>query len=259
MISFDKNLIKDLLLPSLSGIDITALDVTDSTNEQAKKLARQGAVEFSLVIANEQTNGQGRKGRSFFSPADSGIYLSLILRPSFDITDATIITTACSVAVSRAIKKVCGIDTQIKWVNDILLNGKKVCGILTQSQTENGKVSFIVLGVGVNFIKTKLPQDIENKAVALFNAIPAISKETLIAQIINEFYNIYSKLPNTAFMEYYKKNNASVGKRVTVHGADFSYSAKAVDITDKGELVVLCDNGEEAIISSGEVEVEGLY
>ncbi|MBR5496226.1 MAG: biotin--[Oscillospiraceae bacterium] len=259
MSSLNCDIIKNHLLPKLSNAHITFFDCTDSTNEQAKKLARQGAGEFSLVIANEQTAGKGRMGRSFFSPADSGIYLSIILRPSLYIDDTTIITTACSVAVSRAIKSVCGINTQIKWVNDILLNGKKVCGILTQAQTTHNALEFIVVGIGINFTNADFPCDIKNKAGALFNCAPTVLREELIASIVNEFYAIYSALPNTDFMEYYKTNNASLGKKVKVLCKENSYDATAIDITNKGELVVETTDGIQKIISSGEVEVEGLY
>ncbi len=254
----NSDLIKNSLLPQLSQIAITCFDTIDSTNTQAKLLARQGAEQFSLVVANEQTAGKGRMGRSFYSPADSGIYLSLVLRPTFDITDATIITTACSVAVSRAVEKVCGIKAQIKWVNDLLLNGKKVCGILTESETADGKLSFVVLGIGINFTASQMPCDIENKAGALFKSTD-IAREALIAQILNEFYGIFQSLPNRDFMEFYRQNNCTLGRLVTVLAPTGSYKAQAVDITDDGRLVVLLQNGETQVISSGEVAVEGLY
>ena len=258
MSKLNSDLIKNSLLPELSQITITCFDTTDSTNTQAKALARQGAEHFSLVVANEQTAGKGRLGRTFYSPADSGIYLSLILRPQFDITDATIITTACSVAVAMAIKKVCGIKVQIKWVNDLLFNGKKVCGILTESESTNGKLSFIVLGIGINFTMSQFPCDIQNKAGAIF-ASTDITREALIAQILNEFYAIYRKLPSHEFMEFYRQNNCTLGKQITVLVPGGSYKAQAKGITDEGGLVVSLQNGETQIISSGEVAVEGLY
>ncbi len=259
MSKLNSDLIKSSLLSELSQITITCFDTTDSTNTQAKTLARQGAEPFSLVVANEQTAGKGRLGRSFYSPADSGIYLSLILRPTFDITDATIITTACSVAVAMAIKKVCGIAVQIKWVNDLLFEGKKVCGILTESESTNGKLSFIVLGIGINFTMSQFPCDIQNKAGAIFSKSTDIAREVLIAQILNEFYAIYRKLPSHEFMEFYRQNNCTLGKQVTVLAPGGSYKAQAVGITDEGGLVVLLQDGETQVISSGEVAVEGLY
>ena len=154
------------------ALELLVYKTLGSTNQEAKKLALEGAKTKTVIISEEQTKGRGRMGRLFYSPPKSGIYLSLVLRPDVAAQDAVLLTTGAAVGVCRAIKKVTGIDTQIKWVNDIYLGERKIVGILTEAVTnfENGQFEFVIIGIGVNFKmpETALPKELEDIVGALF-------------------------------------------------------------------------------------------
>jgi len=145
----------------------------DSTNAKAKQFAVQDGSDMALIVSEEQTSGRGRMGRSFFSPNASGIYMSLLIKPDFDISKSVLVTTAASVAVCRAIDSVLGLNCRIKWVNDIFLNGRKIGGILTEAITdfESGQVEYIIIGIGINYWAPKVPfpEDIKDTAGSLLN------------------------------------------------------------------------------------------
>lgn len=165
------------IAPSFHGCPIHIFKTLESTNLTAKKMALEGAPAGSVIIAEEQTRGRGRMGRSFYSPPGRGIYMSFILKPRFDASKAVLITTAASVAVCRAIEKVTGVSCFIKWVNDIYADGKKVCGILTEAVTdfETGQIEHIVLGIGINYgtASGEFPEELAGIAGSLFQVKPA--------------------------------------------------------------------------------------
>lgn len=241
--------------------DINLYKSLKSTNTTAKELASAGCKDGTVVIALEQTGGRGRMGRTFQSPANGGIYVSIILRPGMYAEDCVLVTTAVSVAVMRAIKKCTGKQTMIKWVNDIYLGDKKVCGILTEAVTdfETGNVECVIPGIGVNFssdISSLVPES-ENKAGSLYeNEKPPVTRNELLAQIIYETFELCRKPDPKSFIDEYRKYSMIIGSDVYVIKGNDKREAKALDIDEKGGLIVkYADSGEEAVISSGEVSI----
>lgn len=236
---------------------IILLEETDSTNRIAKELARQGAPEGTLVTANMQSAGRGRLGRSFYSPAGSGIYTSMVLRPSLCAEQALRITSCAAVAVARAIEKVTGAFTQIKWVNDVYLNGKKVCGILTEAAfgAEGTAMEFAVLGIGVNVGTMQFPEELAEIATSLEKETgQSIDRNKLLAEIWNEFAVLYEQIEQGTFLEESKARSMVLGKQIVVHAPEGSYEAKAVDLNEEGHLLIE-KNGIAECLYSGEISV----
>lgn len=235
----------------------------DSTNVKAKQLAVHGNIDIALIVSEEQTNGRGRMGRSFFSPNASGIYMSLLIKPDFDISKSILVTTAASVAVCRAIDSVLHINCQIKWVNDIFLADRKIGGILTEAITdfESGQVEYIVIGIGINYWAPKVPfpQDIHDTAGFLLDKWSPKSRNQLIGEIASELMDLLSPLNSTDFLEEYKSRSLILGHQVIFSymkdGKFFSESGKALDIDCDGSLMVLLEDGNIKTINSGEVTI----
>ena len=256
-----------------------------STNLTCKKMALDGAPSGTVVIAEEQTKGRGRLGRSFCSPLAGGIYMSFILEPRFDMTKSVLITTAASVAVCKAIEKVTGILCQIKWVNDIYLGGKKICGILTEavSDFESGQIEHIVIGIGINYstASSAFPKELRETAGSLFGdgpagsndhhpakgsvaSDPAITRNRLIAEVINQILAINENLESRGFMPEYKERSFVLGKEILIiptggAGNDRNLSegtmAVALDIDEDGGLVVRYQDGSVHTLNSGEISI----
>ena len=237
----------------------------ESTNTTAKKKAFEGADSGTVILAEEQTKGRGRLGRSFFSPPKAGLYMSIIIKPDFGLNKSLLVTTAASVAVCRAIKKVCGLETQIKWVNDIFYEGKKVCGILTEAITnfESGTIDALVVGIGVNcsIEKDSFPEDIRETAGSL---TANIFRNQLAAEIINRFFTIlknFSEGHYPEFMDEYRRRSIVLRKDVYIHknvaaGMEGErVKAKAIDITDDGGLIVIYEGGVKETLASGEISL----
>lgn len=235
--------------------NVIVLGTTDSTNKQAKIMALDGAPNGSVIVADEQTAGKGRRNRSFYSPKGSGVYFSIILRPEFDYAECQKIVPMAAVAVSRAIKKVCDVDVDIKWVNDIYLNGKKIVGISTESTGEvNGsKPESLIVGIGINVSTEIFPAEISEKAGSLG---VKVNRNKLVAECINEFFLLYPGITSGSFIKEYRQKCFVLGKKVIVLG-DNPFEAIAVDMTDSCELVVEC-NGVRTILNTEEVSVKPL-
>lgn len=230
----------------------------DSTNNEAKKMAVNKAPSGSLILSEEQTAGRGRRGKDFFSPANSGIYMSLILRPQLSVEDITLVTTGASVAVSRAIEKLFNLTPKIKWINDIYIDDKKVCGILTEGVTdfESGNIEAIILGIGINFNTMNFPEELKKKAGSLIlEKISKISRNTLISQIVIEIFKVLDEIPKREYLQEYKERSWILGNKIEVLGANETYKAKALDINEKGELIIALENGEIKTLLSGEVSI----
>ncbi len=237
-------------------IDVFTYNTVDSTNLLAKQKAKD-LKGNALFIAEEQTCGRGRMGRTFYSPENSGIYMSLALRPNLSFDDYTLITTAAAVSVAKAIDDFCNDKTKIKWVNDVFLNGKKVCGILTEGIFEKDN-TFAVLGIGINLYEPKngFPKEISQIAGGVFQDKCSDGiKIKLIAQVINNFYEFYSTLPNKDFLEEYRAKDMLMGKTVSYLKNGDLFSGKAQGITDNLELEVIGQNGTTHLLSSGEVTI----
>lgn len=271
------------ILPHLKNHDAQGIFVyktLESTNQTAKKMALEGASHGTVVLSEEQTKGKGRLGRSFFSPASSGIYMSLILKPNFDVTKSVLITTAASVAVCRAMEKVLGIQGEIKWVNDIYVGGKKVCGILTEAVThfETGQIEYLVLGIGINVSTPEedFPSEIKGVASSLLGSrqeathlkeksrLSGISRNQLAAAVINEMMAIYEEMDARKFMAEYRSRSMILGREIRVIPSgtvDISEAlarspvAEAIDIDENGGLVVRYEDGRKDTLSSGEISI----
>ena len=244
-----------------SCAEITVKKTVTSTNTLLRAEAEKGAAHKTVLIANEQTQGRGRHSKSFFSPADSGIYISILLRPDFNAKDAYLITTGAAVAVVRAIKEVCGISADIKWVNDIMLGGKKICGILTEAVTdfESGCLQYAVTGIGINISGPKggFPAEIADIASSLYSDEVADTdiKCSLAAEILNNFFEIYEHTSQSKLINEYKKYSAVLGKRIKVTVGEQFYFATAVDIDSNARLIVKDDSGKTHTLSSAEVSI----
>lgn len=211
----------------------------DSTNVELKRRALDGGVHGLTLLAEEQTGGKGRLGRSFYSPPGTGIYMSILLKPEMGGSDAVLITTAASVAVCRGIRNVLDIESQIKWVNDIYFEGKKVCGILTEaiSDFEMGRIDSAIVGIGINYRTENFPQELGERAgcIGQGNLPP---RNELVASVLNEFWNIYEHLTEREFMNEYRMRSNVIGKEVRFLERDEWREAKALDIDDDGGLVI---------------------
>lgn len=242
----------------------------ESTNLTAKRMALDGAPAGTVVIAEEQTKGRGRMGRSFYSPPAGGIYMSFILKPRFDAAKSVLITTAASVAVCKAIETITGISCRIKWVNDIYLGEKKICGILTEAVTdfESGHIEYIVLGIGINYStdRSVFPKELSGIAGSLFESAPAdgVTRNRLIAEVINQVLEVNEKLETREFVHEYKNRSFVLGKEILVIptaglARDGSLSegipATAVDIDKDGGLVVRYRDGSVQTLNSGEISI----
>ncbi|OMG00974.1 biotin--[acetyl-CoA-carboxylase] ligase [Paenibacillus sp. FSL R7-0337] len=232
-----------------------------STNELVKALASGGEAEGKVILSEEQTAGRGRKGRAFFSPAGTGIYMSILLRPRLSAADATLLTTSAAVAVALAIESVSGFSTQIKWVNDVFMNGKKVCGILTEASLslESEWLDYAVLGIGINVTLPSggFPAELSEVATSIYEAgnPQGDLRNRLTAEVLNRFMGYYEQLKERLFLPDYRQRMMSLGETVMVVKEQHEQEATAVDIDNDCRLKVRYPNGEEEYLSSGEVRI----
>ena len=231
----------------------------DSTNMEVKRRALDGATEGLVVLAAAQTAGRGRRGRSFFSPSGTGIYMSLLFCPSPEISqDVVLVTTAASVAVCRAIRKVLGVEPEIKWVNDVYLNGRKICGILTEavSDFESGRIETVVVGIGINYRSPEagFPEELKQTAGSVCDdGGHGIPRNILAAAVIRELYELYEDLTNKSYMDDYRNWSNVLGKEVRFSGGrDWGFGT-AVDIDDNGGLVIESKEGGRQVLRTGEI------
>ena len=239
-------------------IQIRVLDKATSTNTLVKDLATENDEGF-VVVAGEQTAGRGRMGRSFFSPGDSGVYMSLLLKPRIKPDDAVQITTAAAVSVCKALEKlgVCG--AKIKWVNDIYIGNRKVCGILTESSfnSQNGMLDFAVLGVGINIYESEegFPDELKDIAGAVFSEREENLRNRFIAEFINAFFICYKELPSKKHLKEYKERSCVLGKEINIIQGENIRRGKAIDIDDNCNLIAEISEGVIEKLYTGEISV----
>lgn len=234
------------------------LDAPDSTNQAAKAMALSGAPHGTVLLADSQTNGRGRYARSFYSPS-GGLYMSIILHPEqLHFAHVTAVTAFAAVAVCEALEAVTGQSPEIKWVNDILIDGKKVCGILTEAVTdfESGSLGWIVLGIGINVQAQPkdFPPALREIAVSVGSGVPSL-RNRLAAAIIDRVLGLPTPPQEAALFQRYQTRLRMLGKSVTVKQGDTSYPARAVGLDDAGHLIVQTADGVQRILSSGEVQL----
>jgi len=215
-------------------------DIVTSTNEIAK-LSELPDVPL-VIIADRQTAGKGRLGRRFESPAGTGQYMSFVFRPDFDIRRSLYVTMAAAVGACRAIEKITGKHVEIKWVNDLFLNGKKVCGILTEAQSdlESGRIERLITGIGVNCYPGSFPPEVSEIAGSLAESTSEFSREILAAAMINEVLPLITDPDTSRFLDEYRERCFILGREIKIHPSynDAGIRARAIDISDDGGLIV---------------------
>lgn len=248
------------LLEKGKDFNISVLDETYSTNAFLKKIAESGGTEGTVVIADSQTGGRGRFTRKFYSPKNCGIYMSILLKPSLASADAVLITAAAATAVAEAIEAVSGKKASIKWVNDIFLNSKKVCGILTEGclATKNGGFNWAVLGIGINVYEPQngFDDEIKDIAGAVFKEKQNGLRNRLAAEILNIFSEYYKVLETKSFLNGYRNRSFVIGNRINVIKADKKIPALALGIDDKCQLLVEYDDKSREWLCSGEISIK---
>jgi BirA family biotin operon repressor/biotin-[acetyl-CoA-carboxylase] ligase len=255
--------IRMFLKEEFKEISISVFKSLPSTNTKAKEEAISNAVHGTVIFSDEQTRGRGRYGREFFSPADSGIYMSIILKPNLNVSSSVLVTTAAAVGVIKALDNFTDEKVQIKWVNDIFMNGKKVCGILTEAVTdfESGTVESIIVGIGLN-VKTKsedFPDELKDIAGSLsLNDTDTSIRSQLAAEIINNILSISKDLDNKEFLKIYKSRSLILGKQIIYTKNNKIEEARAHDIDEFGRLVILKKDGKIEQLSSGEVSIKNI-
>ena len=247
-----------------AGKTVYQYDEIDSTNIQAIRLAKKGAVHGTLVIADKQNAGKGRRGRVWESPDEENIYMSLLLRPKMKISSAPRLTLLMAYSTVKAIEEREGIQPQIKWPNDLVINRKKICGILTEMQVENNEITYVVIGIGINTNMEVFPKELEKTATSLKCELEKeIDQDSLIECIIEHFEKDYEKFMETedlsAFREEYNDMLVNNGREVRVLEPANEYEAIAYGINNTGELMVQKKNGDMEAVFSGEVSVRGIY
>ena len=252
--------IRKYLEPGYQDLPITVAEETLSTNTALRALAEAGAPEGTVYIAQGQTGGRGRMGRSFYSPAGTGLYLSLLLRPvSWKPARAAQLTAAAAAAMCEAIREVTGKEPGIKWVNDILLDGKKVCGILTEASfsMESGVLEYAVLGLGVNVYPPEggFPEELEGVAGALLDAPGEDVRSRLAGEFLNRFLAGYEHPEDRSFLDTYRRRSVAVGREVTALSGGHERRAFAYAVDDDCRLLVRYDDGTEQALSYGEIRI----
>ena len=256
--------IKSLMHTEWVAKEVLYFDTIDSTNTKAQELAEKGYPSGTLVVADKQESGKGRRGRRWVSPSGTGIFMTLMIKPDINPNNASMLTLVAALAVAKAITSVTGEEALIKWPNDIVVNGKKVCGILTEMNAQFDYINHIVVGIGINVHNESFPEEISQMASSLM--IEAGGKRFHRAQIIAEtmsyfeqYYDTFLKTQDlSALVREYDELLVNMNKAVRVLDPKEPFDGKAMGITPKGELIV--DTWESRkLVSSGEVSVRGIY
>ena len=246
-------------LDGCEGMQINVYSSVGSTNDVLKELAAKGAPEGTTVIAAQQTGGKGRLGRSFFSPQGTGLYLSILLKPDIEVTKAVRITTCAALAVCEAIEKHTDKKPQIKWVNDVYIRGRKVCGILTEASLsmESGGVDYAVLGIGVNVYKPDgdFPEEIRDIAGAVTDIRSADLKNRLAGSIISSFMRYYRDISKGSFFKDYSRRLMWKGEQICVISGNNRTLCRLIDVDEECRLKVQLPSGEQRLVSSGEISI----
>ncbi len=227
--------------------NIILMDEVISSNTVAKQYASENAKEGTVVIAKRQTSGRGRMGRTFISNKENGLYMSIILRPDISVQESVYITVMGALAVTKAIEETSNKKCGIKWVNDIFIEEKKVCGILTEASVnfENASLEYAVLGIGVNVVPPKdgFPDEIKDIAGSIFFDAPKGYKVRLCAQIINNFFDLYYNGDKKEYISLYRSKSIIINKNIDIYRGNEIFSGKCIDIDEDANLVVDIGNG----------------
>lgn len=242
-----------------AGREIVCLTEVDSTNRYAKELARAGAAHGTLVLADRQTAGRGRRGRGWISPAGENIYMSLILRPDMPPAQVARLSLLTALATANAIKRAAGLDARIKWPNDIVIGGRKVCGLLLEMDATEDRVESVIAGVGINVHQTAFDSEIARTAASIdLLAGRRIGRAAMVRAFLQEYEQAWA-LSGSAMMDAYRARSATLGQRVQVIGLSGTYTGVAECVTDSGSLMVRADeDGAVREVLAADVSVRGL-
>lgn len=256
--------LKEQMRTRILGQNIHYVEEIDSTNVEVKRQAANGADHGLLVIAEQQTMGKGRRGRSWNSPKGTGIWMSLLLKPGqLRPENASMLTLVTALSVADAIREVTGLEAWIKWPNDIVVNGKKVCGILTEMSSEANRIHYIVIGIGINVNTKEFPEEISEIATSLLiEKGTAASRSLLAAKVMEQLeanYELFLQSGDLAYLlKPYNEKLINCNKQVKVVGSNEEITGTAKGINEKGELLVQIED-RLLEVCSGEVSVRGLY
>ncbi len=256
--------IKSLLGTEWAGRKVVYYDETDSTNNRAKDSGEKNGAHGTLFIADKQNAGKGRRGRAWESPSGKSIYMTILLRPQITPDKAPMLTLIMGLSVAEGIRKVSGAETEIKWPNDIVMNKKKVCGILTEMATEMEYVNYVVICVGINVNQEYFSEGIKEIATSLYEETGTVyQRSELIAAVLERFEKNYEMFLETGDLSAVRKAYDSIlvnrGQEVKVLEPGNEYRAVAEGINKNGELIVRLSDGRQKNIFAGEVSVRGIY
>ena len=260
----NKTELESLIQTEWAGKCVYYYDVTDSTNTRAKELGEGDAPHGTLCVADQQNAGRGRRGRSWESPSGCGIFMTLLLKPDMNPNNASMLTLVTALAVSRALTEITGEKSLIKWPNDIVMNGKKIVGILTEMSAQFDYINHIVVGIGINVHNESFPEEIAHMASSMMleTGGQRYHRALIIAKIMEyfeEYYDIFMKTEDlSALVNEYNSRLVNLHNKVRVLDPKDPFEGKAMGITKRGELVV--DTwASRKLVSSGEVSVRGIY
>ena len=256
--------LKSIWKPKWVGCEILYFDSIDSTNTKAQELAEKGYPSGTLVVADKQIAGKGRRGRNWESPSGCGIFMTLMLKPDINPNNASMLTLVSALAVAKALADITGKDAKIKWPNDIVIDGRKVCGILTEMSAQFDYINNIVIGIGINVNNSSFSEEISATAssLRLLSGGKKYRRAEIIEKIMEYFEKYYSIFLETedlsALVNEYDAMLVNMKKQVKVLDPKEPFEGKAMGITKTGELIV--DTWESRkLVSSGEVSVRGIY
>ena len=261
---FNEQEIKRCLHTKWVGREVVFLKETGSTNEEARLLASRETIEGTLIVADSQIQGRGRRGRSWYSPQGTSVAMSLILKPKLEAENASMLTLVQAMAVAEAIEECTNLETQIKWPNDILVNEKKVCGILTELNLEGREISSVIIGTGVNVNQEKFPEEIMEIATSLkIERGKEVDRGNLLVRICELFERYYEQFLETkdlsGILQKYNTHLVSLGRTVKVLDPKGEFTGEALGINEQGELLVQKEDKEIVKVYAGEVSVRGIY
>jgi BirA family biotin operon repressor/biotin-[acetyl-CoA-carboxylase] ligase len=236
------------------GENIHVYSEVSSTSTVLKQLAEGGACAGTAVIADTQTGGRGRRGRGFFSSSGNGLYMSVLMRPQSSAADSTTATAAAAVAVAETLRKYSDREVLIKWVNDIVIGGKKVCGILTEGsvEVESGHLNYMVIGIGIN-IRGEMPPELRDIACSLGSDV---SRNALCADILEAVSSVFGE-PWSDVLVRYRRYSGVLGKRINIYSSDDVREGMAVDIDEQARLIADV-GGARVVLNSGEISVRSV-
>ncbi len=258
---FEKKSLAKFLKGKAKEFEVYIYDSVTSTNDLAKEFAQSYPNNEAVIIASTQTAGRGRRGRTFFSPHKTGLYMSIVLRPEFSPQTTSLLTPCAALCVAKAIERVSNKNTQIKWINDIYIDGKKVSGILCESafSSNTNLLDYVVVGIGINLSNPDgdFPNDIKDIATTVFgNVRPSNSTiEKLCSLIINDICENSLNLESKNFIEEYKSRLFMLNSEVDVITANETYSAIAIDIDENAHLIVSLPDGSQRTLDAGEISI----